>query len=135
MDTTRSPIDEIKERLDIVEVIGQYIKLKKSGANYGALCPFHTEKSSSFYVSKTKQIWHCFGACAEGGDIFKFIMKIEGVEFADALRILARKAGVVLRRQDPQLVSARRNLYRLMELSCKFYQKHLKARTSCQNFF
>jgi DNA primase len=91
-----SVIDEIKERLDIVDVISSYVPLKKAGRNYKALCPFHSEKTPSFIVFPDTQSWHCFGACNTGGDVFTFIMRRENMEFSEALRLLAERAGVSL---------------------------------------
>jgi DNA primase len=128
-----SPVEEIKHRLDVVDVIGGYIKLKKSGKDYRALCPFHSEKTPSFFVSPSKQIWHCFG-CGAGGDMFSFVSQMEGVEFADALRILAQKAGVTLKRQDPQLKSQRSKLYEICEEAAEFFEENLKKNKAAQDY-
>lgn len=91
-----SVIDEIKQRLDIVEVISGYVPLKKAGRNYKGLCPFHSEKTPSFIVFPENQHWHCFGACATGGDVFTFVQKAENLDFAETLRLLADRTGIAL---------------------------------------
>ncbi|MBW7960009.1 DNA primase [Patescibacteria group bacterium] len=90
-------IEEIKRKIDIVEYIGSFITLKKAGRNFKAVCPFHNEKTPSFVISPERKIWHCFGACNEGGDVIKFLMKWENITFVEALKELAKKAGVSLK--------------------------------------
>ena len=121
-------IDDLRSRFDIVSVISQYVQLKKRGRNYFGLCPFHDEKTPSFSVSQEKQIFHCFG-CGEGGDVFTFLMKIEGLAFPDAVRELADRAGVPL----PQKKSARsgqekyrERLAEIMALANRFFQYNLQ---------
>lgn len=129
-------LQEIKDRLDVVEVLSGYIKVVKAGRNFKALCPFHNEKSPSFVISPDRQIWHCFG-CGEGGDIFTFVMKIEGMEFPEALNMLAERAGVELKKtggyfqkQENQTYSAKKtNVFAICQTAKNFYKEQL-ARTS-----
>jgi len=118
--------DLIKAKVDIVEIIGGYVTLKKAGTNFKALCPFHSEKSPSFMVSQDRQSFHCFG-CAEGGDVFSFIQKIEHCDFVEALKILAPKAGVKVEdivKTDKQY-SKKERLIEINERAAKLYHQIL----------
>ncbi|HEY5268129.1 MAG TPA: DNA primase [Candidatus Saccharimonadales bacterium] len=122
-------VEDIKSRISIEDVIGEYIQLKRAGRNFKGLSPFTTEKSASFMVSPEKQIWHDFSS-GQGGNIFSFIMDIEGVEFKEALTILANKAGVDLSKystgRSGALIKNKQTAYNVLELATKFYQVQLR---------
>ncbi len=121
-----SVVEEIKQRVDIVDLVSQYVTLKRAGRDYMAPCPFHAERTPSFHVSPARQSWHCFGACGTGGDIFAFIMKKEDCEFREALRILADRAGVALEaRRDPQEDARRARLFEVNEAAAAFFHAQL----------
>jgi DNA primase len=120
-------VEQIKEKLDVAEVVGSYIQLKQAGRNLKAPCPFHHEKTASFMVSPDKGIWHCFG-CNEGGDVFKFVMKYEGVDFRGALEMLAARAGVELKPRTAADEKAQKELERLQQATkwtVRYYQESL----------
>jgi len=122
-------VEDIKSRISIEDVIGEYIQLKRSGRNFKGLSPFTNEKSASFMVSPEKQIWHDFSS-GKGGNVFSFVMEIEGVDFKEALSILANKAGVDLSKyskgKSGVLIKNKQTAYKALELAAKFYQVQLR---------
>jgi DNA primase len=116
-------IDDIKDKIDIVDLISGYVTLQKSGRNFKALCPFHSEKTPSFFVFPEKASWHCFGGCGIGGDIFSFVMKKEGLDFGAALKLLADRAGVKLesRPKEQAREDVLDRLYELNETAAAYY--------------
>jgi DNA primase len=118
-----SVIDEIKERLNIVDVVSDYVSLQKSGRNFKAACPFHTEKDPSFFVFPERGTWHCFGSCSTGGDIFSFVMKQENIDFGESLRLLAGRAGVTLVAKQKEKAADRETerLYIINEAAAQYY--------------
>lgn len=120
-----SSVEQIKSRLSIADVVQSYLKLQKAGINFKTLCPFHSEKTPSFFVSPSRDSWHCFG-CNRGGDIFSFVMEIEGVDFPEALRILANRAGIELKPVSMEYRNERTRLLQLLEDSKEFYESELK---------
>ncbi len=126
---SESKINEVREQTDIVELISQYVSLKRSGANHTGLCPFHAEKSPSFSVNSARQFFHCFG-CGVGGDVFSFLMKIEGLAFPDAVRRLAKQVGVELEErsfspEEELRERQRERLYRVNEVAAAYFHQLL----------
>lgn len=120
--------DEIKARLDIVSYVQQFVPIKKAGRLYKAPCPFHAEKTPSFVVNPDKQTWRCFGACAEGGDVFNFAQKLHGWTFKEALKELGRQVGVEVEQTTPQQRSQSEHLDALrglMDAAAQFYHERL----------
>lgn len=120
-----SQVEDIKARLDIVEVIREYVPVKAVGANFQALCPFHHEKTPSFVISPDKQIWHCFG-CGRGGDVLAFVMEMESLGFMETLRLLAPKAGIVWRHENAAAYSRRNRLLDILDLTAKYFAHQLE---------
>ena len=115
-----SIVDEIKTRIDIVDLVANYVPLNKSGVNYRGLCPFHSEKTPSFFVFTDRQTWRCFGACASGGDVFSFIMAIETIDFSEALKKLSDIAGIKI--PDKRSQVANDYLYQINKAATSFYR-------------
>lgn len=116
-------IEKVRDSSDIIDVISDYISLKKSGTNYVGLCPFHNEKTPSFTVSDTKQFFHCFG-CGEGGDVVTFIMKRENLSFPEAVKLLADKKGIVIEETKPKnekLIQERNRGYEINKEAARFF--------------
>ena len=119
-------VEQIKERLDIVDVISSYLKVEKAGINFKAKCPFHNEKTPSFFISPTRQSFYCFG-CGEKGDIFSFVEKFEGLDFKGALESLAKRAGVELKNftKEEGKADEKEKLFEIMEETTKIYESQL----------
>lgn len=128
-----SVIEEIKSRLNIVDIVSGYIKLEKAGGNFKACCPFHNEKSPSFFISPSRQTYHCFG-CSRGGDIISFVEEIEGLDFPGALKVLADRAGVALTRERTGAKDERAEIYLALELATKFYEAVLPKFPEAENY-
>lgn len=128
-----TPVEQIKSRLSIVDVVGSYLKLSKAGGSYKALCPFHNEKTPSFNVSPSRDAYYCFG-CNRGGDIFTFVQEIEGLDFPGALKTLADRAGVELRHENMEAKSERERLLGVMEESTNFYEDHLEKNPAVKEY-
>ena len=117
--------DDVKSRLDVIDVLSGYVALTKAGRNYKAICPFHTEKTPSFIVNPERQSWRCFGACADGGDVISFVMRREKLEFGEALRLLADRAGIAISdKRDSAKLDA---VSRANQTAAAFYQDVLET--------
>jgi DNA primase len=129
----RSDVDTIKERLDITEIISGYVKVEKTGANFKARCPFHNEKTPSFFVSPVRQSYYCFG-CGAKGDIFSFIEEIEGLDFRGALKLLAERAGVELSYHQTESKEEKEQILAVLEESLVFFEKELVKKKEAHKY-
>ncbi len=127
-----SVVDDVKSKIDIVDVVSQYVPLKKAGRLFKANCPFHDEKTPSFVVYPDQGTWHCFGACNTGGDVFSFVMKKENLDFGEALRRLAQRAGVELMRETPGEDAERKRQRELLATVAAHYHSLLKQHPAAQ---
>ncbi len=132
----KQAVEEIKDSLDIVDILSEYIDLKKAGRNYKAVCPFHDEKTPSFVVSPEKQIFHCFG-CGTGGDVVTFLMKHDGVPFPEAVKTLAERAGIKINGEFSRSGShgsLKKDLIEIHGKTVLFFQDHLKNNKNAVNY-
>ena len=111
---------EVKSKLTVVDVVGETVQLKKAGTTLKGLCPFHGEKTPSFIVTPGRETWHCFG-CGEGGDIFSFVMRRDGIAFPEALRRLAQRAGVEIDERTSREDAHRKRLHDVLDTAFAFY--------------
>jgi DNA primase len=128
-----SSVEKIKEKLDVQDVIGSYIKLEKAGGNFKATCPFHNEKTPSFFVSPSRGTYYCFG-CGAKGDIFTFVQEFEGTDFLGSLKLLADRAGVELERTNPKERSEKERLLEVLDLATRFFEDNLKENKKAQGY-
>ena len=130
MSQMATPVEQIKERLSIEDVVSSYVKLERAGKNLKAKCPFHNEKTPSFYISPDRGTYYCFG-CGAKGDIFSFVEQFEGLDFSGALKMLAERAGVELKfdknaASSAQIKSEKEKLYAIMKDATVFFEKWLQ---------
>ena len=128
-----SSAEKIKERLGIVDVLGGYIRLERAGSNFKARCPFHNERTPSFFVSPLRQSYHCFG-CNRGGDIFSFVQEIEGMDFLESLKLLGARAGVDVLFENPKIKSEKDHLYKILEDATSFFEAKLQTEPSVVHY-
>jgi len=128
-----TPTEEIKEKIDLLDFLKGYLKISKAGKSYKAVCPFHKEKTPSFMISPERQIWRCFG-CGEGGDIFKFLMRYENIEFYEALRILAEKAGVDIGKRSSADQRRFNLLYEIVKDAADMYKEELRVSDKAKEY-
>ncbi len=135
MSSNDNTLQEIKDRIDIVDLVSEYVNLKKAGQNWKGLCPFHAEKTPSFTVSPAKQIFHCFG-CGTGGDIFTFLVRHDSLTFPEALNLLAKKAGVTIERSIKSAVKTgeKESLLTILDEAHSFFQQHLPKHSEAQSY-
>jgi DNA primase len=135
MSSYDSTLQDIKDRIDIVDLISDYVSLKKAGQNWKGLCPFHAEKTPSFTVSPAKQIYHCFG-CGNGGDIFTFLINSESLSFPEALKILAKRAGVELKAAPGDTLKAgeKETLFKMHNDAAVFFHQHLQKNSRAMGY-
>ncbi len=130
----RNAVQQIKDRLNITDVLSSYIKLEKAGINWKAKCPFHNEKTPSFFVSSARQSYYCFG-CGEKGDMFTFVEKFEGLDFKGALATLANKAGIVIETsQDSETREEKDRMYQIMDEASKYFERELQTNNNAQTY-